>query len=150
MHRLTCVNNYSIRCNNTQFIYIFNCSTCFGWYLHPSSGFHNTVSTVSGINETVTATCSQRDCRSHPVTFMIGSSNGLVNARYCRYSVMSSWCWVKIPPETCRAVTDINKLYIVANCWAVIDTYSPPINSEFWGTLHSLRFGNRKGLTVLV
>ena len=24
---------------------------------HPSSGAHNTVSTVSGINETVTATC---------------------------------------------------------------------------------------------
>jgi len=25
-----------------------NCSTCFGWYLHPSSGAHTTVSTVSG------------------------------------------------------------------------------------------------------
>ena len=24
-----------------------NCSTCFGWYLHPSSGAHTTVSTVS-------------------------------------------------------------------------------------------------------
>jgi len=23
-----------------------NCSTCFGWYLHPSSGAHITVSTV--------------------------------------------------------------------------------------------------------
>ena len=23
-----------------------NCSTCFGWYLHPSSGVHITVSTV--------------------------------------------------------------------------------------------------------
>jgi len=27
-----------------------NCSTCFGWYLHPSPGDHNTVSTVSGIS----------------------------------------------------------------------------------------------------
>ena len=27
-----------------------NCSTCFGWYLHPSSGAHNTESTVFGIN----------------------------------------------------------------------------------------------------
>jgi len=34
-----------------------NCSTCFGWYLHPSSGAHITVSTVSGIIETVAATC---------------------------------------------------------------------------------------------
>jgi len=37
-----------------------NCSACLGWYLHPSSGAHNTVSTVSGINETVTATCRER------------------------------------------------------------------------------------------
>jgi len=28
------------------------CSTCFGWYLHLSSGAHNTVSAVSGIIET--------------------------------------------------------------------------------------------------
>ena len=55
-----------------------NCSTCYRWYLHPSSGAHITVSTVSGINETVTA------------TFTTGSSNGLINARYCRYSDMSS------------------------------------------------------------
>ena len=37
-----------------------NCSTCFWWYLHPSPAAHITVSTVSGINETVTAACSQR------------------------------------------------------------------------------------------
>ena len=34
-----------------------NCYTCFGWYLHPSSGAHTTVSTASGICQTVTATC---------------------------------------------------------------------------------------------
>ena len=111
-----------------------NCSTCFGWYLHPSSEahitvptvkkvkcsryrpgviqkmgrgiallFHDrgtrrgwvvTVSTVSGINETVAATCRERS----------SSSNGLNNARYCRYNNMSSWWWAEIPPETCRAV----------------------------------------------
>ena len=32
-----------------------NCSTCFGWYLHPSSGAHTTVSTASGTCQTVTA-----------------------------------------------------------------------------------------------
>jgi len=31
-----------------------NCSTCFGWYLHPSSGTQTTVSTTSGICHTVT------------------------------------------------------------------------------------------------
>jgi hypothetical protein len=33
------------------------CSTYFGWYFHPSSGAHTTVSTASGISHTVTATC---------------------------------------------------------------------------------------------
>jgi hypothetical protein len=86
-----------------------NCSTCFGWYFHPSSGVYNTVSTVSGITETVTATCRERGWagtgvpaqpRSRQVavtvsvmpdtvdtvTLTTGCSNGLSNARYCRYS----------------------------------------------------------------
>jgi hypothetical protein len=33
------------------------CSICFGWYFHPSSGAHTTVSTASGICHTVTAIC---------------------------------------------------------------------------------------------
>jgi hypothetical protein len=33
------------------------CSTCFGWYFHPSSGAHATVSTAFGICQTVTAIC---------------------------------------------------------------------------------------------
>jgi len=42
-------------------LFIFwNCSTCFGWYLHPSSGAHTTVSTASCICHTVTATCRYR------------------------------------------------------------------------------------------
>ena len=38
-----------------------NCSTCFGWYTHPSSGAHVTVSTASVISKTVTTTCRERD-----------------------------------------------------------------------------------------
>ena len=37
-----------------------NCSVCFGWYFHPSSGAHTTVSTASGICHTVTAICRYR------------------------------------------------------------------------------------------
>jgi hypothetical protein len=37
-----------------------NCSTSFGWYFHPSSGPHTTVSTESGICHTVTAICRYR------------------------------------------------------------------------------------------
>jgi hypothetical protein len=32
----------------------------FGWYFHPSSGAHTTVSTASGICQTVTAICRYR------------------------------------------------------------------------------------------
>jgi len=48
---------YPTRCNVTHFILSGNCSTCFGWYLHPSSGAHAIVSTASCICQTVTATC---------------------------------------------------------------------------------------------
>jgi hypothetical protein len=37
-----------------------NCSTYLGWYFHPSSGAHTTVSTASGICHTVTAICRYR------------------------------------------------------------------------------------------
>jgi len=53
-------NIYPTRCNVTQFILSGNCSTCFGWYHHPSSGAQTTVSTASGICHTVTAICLYR------------------------------------------------------------------------------------------
>jgi hypothetical protein len=37
-----------------------NCSICFGWYFHPSSGAHTTVATASGICHTVTVICRYR------------------------------------------------------------------------------------------
>jgi hypothetical protein len=37
-----------------------NCCTYFGWYFHPSSRAHTTVSTASGICHTVTAICHYR------------------------------------------------------------------------------------------
>jgi hypothetical protein len=48
---------YISRCNITQFILSGNCSTCFRWYHHPSSGAQTTVSTASGICHTVTVIC---------------------------------------------------------------------------------------------
>jgi len=53
-------NLYPTRCNITQFILSGNRSTCFGWYLSPSSEAQTTVSTVSGICHTVTATYRYR------------------------------------------------------------------------------------------
>jgi hypothetical protein len=44
----------------TVYLYLQNYSTCFGWYFHPSSGAHITVSTASVICHTVTAICRYR------------------------------------------------------------------------------------------
>ena len=71
-----------------------NRSTCFEWYLHPSSGTHVTVSTVH----------RERDWTSRTVTFTTGCSGGFTNAIYCGYSDMSFCRWVEILLEICRAV----------------------------------------------
>jgi hypothetical protein len=55
-------------------------------------------------------------------TIAADRSNGVTNTRCCRYSCMRSWWWVEVPPETCRAVPDINKLCNFAPCWLYIGT----------------------------
>jgi len=51
---------YPTRCIVTQFILSGNCSTCLGWYHHPSSRAQTTVPTTSGICHTVTVICRYR------------------------------------------------------------------------------------------
>ena len=52
MHRKSMsINKCPARCNYTQFILSVNCSTCFGWSLHPKSGAQITVSTASGTSQ---------------------------------------------------------------------------------------------------
>ena len=70
---------------HSLFIY-GNCSMCFGWYLHPSSGAHTTVSTASRICHTVTATCCYRGKVGNGIA--AGRSNGVTNTRCCRYSLL--------------------------------------------------------------
>ena len=47
------VNECQTRWNCTQFILSVNCSTCFGWFLHPSSGAQITVPTASGASQSL-------------------------------------------------------------------------------------------------
>ena len=107
-----------------------NCSTCFGCYLHPSSGAHITVSTVSGINDTVTATrrehvtchvnrhlglTQQNLFSSRPFVFnplpqkwwtnMDGSqSQWLRGLRRRSAAARLLRLWVRIPPEALTSV----------------------------------------------
>jgi len=114
---------YPTRCNFTQFILSGHCSTCFGWYLHPSSGAQKTVSVAFGISHAVTLIYRYRgrvgtglsvlwvaypqhtQTSSNSSTIAAGSSNGVTNTRCCGYSCLRSWWWVEVPPETCRAVS---------------------------------------------
>jgi len=59
------VQRYATACS--LFVSV-NRSTCFGWYLHPSSGAHITVSTACGISKTVTATCREHHRTGAAVT----------------------------------------------------------------------------------
>jgi hypothetical protein len=116
MHGRPIFKIYPTRCNFTRFIYIWKLLTCFGWYLHLSSGARRTVSTEPGICYTVAGS-------SNSSTIAAGSSKSVTNTRCCRYSCMRSWWWVEVPPETCEQFPDINKPCKVASCWIYIGIY---------------------------
>ena len=95
-----------------------NCSTCFGWYHHPSSGTHTTVSTASGICHTVTATCRYR---SNTPTIAAGSSVKVwqipdaVDTVVC--AADDGW---RYHPKHVERFPDMNKVCKVASCWIYI------------------------------
>src|SRR5215475_4871400 len=76
-----------------------NCSTCFGWYFHPSSGEHTTASTASGICHTVTAICRYRG--------RVGTGLSVLWVAYATHTTVEQF-------------PDINKLFNVVSCWIYI------------------------------
>jgi hypothetical protein len=65
-----------------------NCSTCFGWYFHPSSRAHTTVSTASVICHTVTAICRYRG--------RVGTGLSVLWVAYATHNVASCWIYIGI------------------------------------------------------
>ena len=90
-----------------------NCSTCFGWYLHPSSGAHTTVSTASGICHTVTATGRYRQ-----VAVTVWQITDAVDTVVCAPD--DGW---RYHPKHVEQFPDIIKLCNVASCWIYIGIY---------------------------
>ena len=107
-----------------SFILSVNCSTCFGWFLHPSSGAQITVPTASGTGQ--------------PLLLPVAVMEEL--------RLVCLYCTVSTPPRQPQAVTDAVdtvicapddgwrnkpkhveqftdkiKLCIVAFCWTFID-----------------------------
>ena len=122
------------------FIYI-NRSTCFGWYLHPSSGAHVTVSTVSGISKTVTATCRERDWTGTAVPVQSRSRHVAITVLLMPDTVDTvTWApddgW-RYHPKHVERFIDINKLYIVESCWTIIGMYF-----KMYGNLYVKKINN--------
>jgi hypothetical protein len=81
-----------------------NYSTCFGWYFHPSSGAHTTVSTASGVCHTVTAIYRYRG--------RVGTGLSVLWVAYATHSTVvcapdDGW---KYHPKHVEQFPDINKL----------------------------------------
>ena len=89
------------------------CSTCFGWYLHPSSGAHTTVSTVSSTCQTVIATCRYR---ARVVTgWQVPDT---VDKVVCAPD--DGW---RYHPKYVEQFPDINKLCNVVSFWIYIEIF---------------------------
>jgi len=76
-----------------------NCSTCFGWYHHLSSGAQTTVSTASGICHAVIALCP---CRGR-----VGTGLSVLRVAYATHSlIVLKVCLYKdiILLTTCSAI----------------------------------------------
>ena len=86
-----------------------NCSTCFGWYFHPSSGAHTTVSTASVICHTVTAT------RLWQVAVTVWQIPDDADTVVCAPD--DGW---RYHPKYVEQFPDINKLCIVASYWIYV------------------------------
>ena len=83
-----------------------NCSTCFGWYLHPSSGAHTTVSTASGTCQTVLLPAGSSTVWQVP---------DAVDTVVCAPD--DGW---RYHPKHVEQFPEINKLRNVASCWIYI------------------------------
>jgi hypothetical protein len=78
-----------------------DCSTCFGWYYHPTSGAQTTVSTASGICHTVTAAVWQIPDAVDTVV----------------YAPDDGW---RYHPKHVEQSPDINKLCSIASSWIYV------------------------------
>jgi hypothetical protein len=80
---------------------------------------------------------------SNSSTISADSSNGVTITRCCRYSCLRSWWWVEVPPETCRAVSRLNKLCNIASCWIYItvivqEPLPPLVRISSWHCVYPL------------
>ena len=81
----------------TAHLFLENCSTYIGWYLHPSSGAHTTLSTASGTCQTVTATCRYRG-RGGTATII----RSTLNCIYSIWHLSNRYCYLSLSWKSCN------------------------------------------------
>jgi len=103
-----------------------NCSTCFRWYLHPSSGAHTTVSTASGTVKPLllpVAIVEELESSSNSSMIATGSSNGLTVPDAVDTVVCAPDDRWRYHPKHVQQFLEINKLRNVASFWMYIRIY---------------------------
>jgi hypothetical protein len=119
-----------------------NCSTWFGWYFHPSSGTHSTVSTASGICHTVTVFCHYRGRVGIRLSVLwVAYAVGLYNA-ICIYCEVGVVCYTG---EACNCCSDV-----AAQLWerAYLVYTSRPTVRGVYSTEHRLDVIWQKSVAV--
>jgi hypothetical protein len=117
-----------------------NCSTCFGWYFHPSSGAHTTVCTASGICHTVTAICRYQ---LEPVWVCCGwRAHCAVFSEFSRAAVAVSrtqhYAHCAVFSEVSRAAVAVSRTQHCAHCAlsqhpvSFVSIHSTRTTSECW------------------
>ena len=132
-----------------------NCSTCFGWYFHPSSGAQTTVSTASGISHAVTVICRYRGgagtlSRWRQITVTVWKIPDAVDTVVCapedgwRYhpkhveqfpelcKVASHWIYIRI------IITMHGPMEVTLKEWTFVGLQFNPLNAELNPICHLL------------
>jgi len=117
VHRVICVNNYSTRCNNIQFIYIWKLLYVFRVVSPPiiRSSYH----CIYSIWHYWDRYCHLSwTWRSRQVAVTVSIMSDTVDAVI--WAPDDGW---RYHSKHIEQFADVNKLYIVASCWIIIDTY---------------------------
>jgi hypothetical protein len=104
-----------------------NCSTCFGWYLHSSSGAHKLylqqlVFVTPLLLPAAIVEELELQSSSNSSIITASSSNGVTNTRCCSYSLCAPDDGWRYHPKHVEQLPDINKLCKVASCLIYIKT----------------------------
>jgi len=93
-------------------IYILqNHSTCFAFPSHLSSGVHKTLTVCSGTGHSNNLPPTWPNLATLEEGFC---SDTMTCTRSCSYSFMYTWWWVRWTPETCRAILQYIKTFILS------------------------------------